>query len=362
MEREHEAPDAAEWKHFLRQAKAFRKQAPWTDMQGDDLFAVDDPVSGRRLYACVLGMDATYYALNVYPDMAGVYGHLALLGMDQDSLIAEQHIMGQQSIIQVEFTSRDALTKEDRAQIKKAGVSFRGRNHWPQTLRYVPGLQPRDVTGEELRLLQVVMEQTMDLAERVQADELDVAPLYDHETGDLTLIVRVPTTAKDGSIAWRDAWERLTLEDTDDEASAVLPFDELRLTRLRRSVLPLQGEWEVHSGYLMMPLQPEPGDDLDRPFLPHVQAIVDRDSGTVLHMSVCKPAKAAETLHAEILNVIEAAGMAPKAFAVQTAEARAAVTTVADTFGLTINYGRPLTRTEQVLTEIVELERSGGFP
>ena len=43
------SPTAADLKPVLEQAKAFHKEKPWWHIPSDDLFAVEDPVTGEPL-------------------------------------------------------------------------------------------------------------------------------------------------------------------------------------------------------------------------------------------------------------------------------------------------------------------------
>lgn len=348
------SPAAADLRPVLERAKAFHKQKPWWHIGSDDLFAIADPVTGERLYCAITGNLHEFYALNVYPGEAGLASFAALLSMEEISMLAGHHYLAQQNLIQLEYTDREALTSQEWKSIKETGVSFRGRNAWPQMTRYRPAYPPSAVDTDDLRILHLALKEAGKIASEIAEGSLDVTPVIDEDA--ITLFVRTPKKTKGGTLTWRDGWETVSLllpgEAYADEA---LPYDELRLGRLKRAGFPRHALWEVHTGYLMLPLEPEPGTKKrDLPYLPHVQAIMERENGTALHMFVTSPQEARQTLLEAFLDAMEEAEVMPEAVLVLTPEAEAAVNSICEVLEIPVIPGESLPLTEKVIRGFME--------
>ncbi|MFO7774288.1 MAG: hypothetical protein R6W89_00680 [Candidatus Hydrogenedentota bacterium] len=348
-------PTAADLKPVLEEAKAFHKQKPWRHIPSDDLFAIEDPVTGERLYCSILGNLHEMYALNVYPGETGLASFAAFLSMQEISLLAGHHYLAQQDLIQLEYTDRESLSSQEWKSIKETGVSFRGRKAWPQMIRFRPGYAPSALNAEDLRILRFALEQVGDITRQVADGTLDVTPVIDED--EITLFVRTPEKTKDGKLKWRDEWDTLPLllpgNEYPDEA---LPYDELRLGRIKRAGYSRHNApWEVHTGYLMLPMEPEPGtEEGELPYLPHVQAIMEGQNGAALHMFITSPQEARETLLDAFLNAMEETEVMPEAVLVLTAEAEAAVKGICQALEIPVIPSESLPLTEKVFQGFIE--------
>ncbi|MFP4172025.1 MAG: DUF6930 domain-containing protein [Candidatus Hydrogenedentota bacterium] len=347
-------PTAADLKPVLEQAKAFYKQRPWQHIPSDDLFAIEDPVTGERLYCSILGNLHEMYALNVYPGETGLASFAAFLSMQEISLLAGHHYLAQQDLVQLEYTDREILSSQEWKTIKETGVSFRGRQAWPQMIRFRPGYAPSALNTEDLRILHFALEQAGEISGQVAGGALNVTPVID--TDEITLFVRTPKKSKGGKLEWRDEWETLPLMLPGDEhAEEAVPYDELRLGRLKRAGYPRHAHWEVHTGYLMLPMEPEPGtEESELPYLPHVQAIMEGENGAALHMFITSPQEARATLLDAFLDAVEETEVMPEAVLVLTAEAEAAVNGICQALEIPVIPSESLPHTEKVFQGFIE--------
>ena len=348
-------PTAPDLKPVLERAKAFHKQKPWWHIPSDDLFAVEDPVTGERLYCSILGNLHEMYALNVYPGETGLASFAAFLSMQEISLLAGHHYLAQQDLIQLEYTDRESLSSQEWKSIKETGVSFRGRRAWPQMMRYRPGYAPSALNTEDLRILHFALEQAGDIARQVAEGTLDVTPEITDD--DITLFVRTPKKTEGGKLTWRDEWDTLPrLLPGDEYADEVLPYDELRIGRIKRAGYPRHNApWEVHTGYLMLPMEPEPGtEEAAPPYLPHVQAIMESENGAALHMFITSSHEARETLSEAFLDAIEEMEVIPQTVHVLTPEAKTAMNGICEALEISVIPGAPLPLVEKVIGGFIE--------
>ena len=349
------SPTAADLKPVLERAKAFHKQEPWRHIPSDDLFAIEDPVTGERLYCSVFGNLDEMYALNVYPGEAGLASFAAFLSMQEISLLAGHHYLAQQDLIQLEYTDRENLTSEEWKSIKETGVAFRGRRAWPQMTRFRPGYAPGPLNPEDLRLLHIALEKVGEIAGQVGEGVLDLRPVMEEDG--ITIFVRTPKKTKDGTLTWRDEWDTVPLvlpgEEYDGEA---LPYDELRLGRIKRAGYPRHNApWEVHTGYLMLPLEPESdAEECELPTLPHIQAIMEEEKGFALYMFITAAQGARETLAEAFLDAIEEMEAIPQTVHVLTPEAETAMTSICDALEIDVIAAETLPLIEKLIRGFME--------
>ena len=342
-------PTAADLKPVLELAKAFHQQKPWRHIGSDDLFAIEDPVTGEHLYCAILGGLGEFYALNIYPGDSGLSSFATLLNMGEVSMLAGQHYLAQQELIQVEFTDRENLSSRERKAIKEAGVSFRGRNAWPQFLRFKPGCPPSTPDIEDRRVLCLALEEAAAIARQVAMEQLDVTPVI--EDNDITLYVRTPHKSESGTLTWRDTWDTIPLFLPGEElAFDELPCDELRLGRMKRAKLPRHAIWEVHTGYVMLPMEPDPANPEEaHPYMPHIQAIMEQESGMALHMLVTSPQQARQTLQEAFLDALELAEAMPEAVLVLTPEAEVTMRSICKVLEIPLISTESLPHTERLV-------------
>ncbi|MBW3625638.1 MAG: hypothetical protein KY468_19770 [Armatimonadetes bacterium] len=178
-------------------ARSFKFVEPWDWMFDSDLFGVRNPETGEIGYCCVMGNLGEHYALAVYRGSEGLDGYLCM----QQGYVPEDPLdaLAMQYALMASFEDREAMSKEDRQVMKELGLKFRGRNAWPQFRSYRPGYQPWYLTGEEARFLALALDQSVEVAVRIQ--------------GDPDLLERVPeghvlVRTRDAGGEWRDEFLR----------------------------------------------------------------------------------------------------------------------------------------------------------
>lgn len=191
-------PTAEEWRRLYAAADEFKKTAPWQWMRDNDLFGVQDPESGEVGYCCVMGNLGEHYALGVYLGSQGLmsYFFMAEHGNQIDPIIA----LATQKALMASWEDRNTLSDRERQQIKDLGLTYRGRQSWPQFLSYRPGYEPWRLERWETLLLTTCLQQAQGVALRVRDDPRLISPPLPTQ-----FLVRVPYGEGDG-LVWRDEW------------------------------------------------------------------------------------------------------------------------------------------------------------
>lgn len=256
------APTLDEWRLLYTAAGKVKELAPWQWMFEDDLFGVQNPETGEIGYVSVMGSLGEHLAIGVYLGSEGLDGFYEM-HESEGAFVPE--LLLQIPQLQASFEDREALTKEDRAIIKKLGLKFRGRQSWIQFRHYLPGYFPWLITGAEARFLTLVLEQAMDVTPRYKTNPELLDPFNDER-----YLVRV----QGEGLVWSDHYLR-PAPVVEHQIEARL--DEVSVTATR--ALPRSHQRIEVDFFMMMSPTRERGKP---PVFPYALLMVDAGSGMVL--------------------------------------------------------------------------------
>jgi len=66
------------WRPVYELAKKIRALEPWQGMKKTDIFAVQDPASGKTGFISIMGMRGEHLAVGVYQGVAGLHGFMKM--------------------------------------------------------------------------------------------------------------------------------------------------------------------------------------------------------------------------------------------------------------------------------------------
>lgn len=301
---------SAEIKALYRAASAFRKAAPWEWMDDDELIGVQDPVTGKTGYCCVLGAMGEVFALLVYMGEEGLDMHLKL----QNNEIAQDDpdLMFMQDCLIASFENKGYLDKEDIQIIKRLNLSFRGRNAWPMFRRHKPGYFPWHPDRNEALFLTAALEQSMEVCQMLLENDQIESP--DDEG---LVLVRVPVT-EEGKTVWKDEW-RKPGRPAEDTTLNTVPLDELRIQRIKKSAKENKMSWEIDFFYSPTPIS-EKGE---RPYFPYTIMIADHDTGFIFDVYLTEKSGCEKVFMEHFLSAMENLGAIPAEILVRKKEAAA---------------------------------------
>lgn len=260
-------PTKQQLRELYRAAAAFKEAKPWETFYDSDLIAVENPIDKTIGYCSVMGKSGQHFALGVFLGEAGLFGFAELMGR---GTISDSQVMYHLNHLMCSFEDRELLDKRDRKEIKELGLTFRGKNSWPQFRHYEEGFLPWYLTGEHCSFLTVALQQTLIVTEQYRLGELEL----DFERGK-TVLRR--SKGANGGLSWvSEEFEvRIPLL-----SYSPLEFsDELFLQRLkkanRRNTLALQAE----TCYLPLTVQEETDE---KPYFPRAFFLADGASGLIL--------------------------------------------------------------------------------
>jgi Domain of unknown function (DUF6930) len=295
-------PTEKEWLELYRSAVEFRRLGCWNWMFDSDVFGVRDPESDEVGYCCVLGRLRQVIGLVVYRGAEGIDVHERI----QAGRVGPGHpdLLHLQRCLMVSFESKADLEEQDRKQVEGLGFKGRGRRAFPQFRSYRPGYLPWTLSGGEARLLRLALDETMEMAVRLREKRnlLD-APREGH------YLVR-----SRGASGWAERWEAPVQRQGIDVLR--LPFDEVRVQRIKNRGLPRRGSWEADFFFA-----PAAVYDDERPYYPYLFLIVNGRRAKPVGMRLARTEEHVDAFRAEFLAVLEREKALPREVLVQSEQA-----------------------------------------
>ncbi len=306
MTDEQNRPSQETWRRLYEAAVAFKETTPWNWMYDSDLFGVRNPLTGEIGYSCVLGAAGEVFGLTVYRGSDGLDVYLDLEsrqigGNDPDLLFIQRCLMA-------DFQDREMLDKTDRDVIGSLGLTFRGRNAWPQFRSYIPGYVPWHLTDTEASFLAAALEQTIAVSLRFRENPsvLDSPSGYEY-------LVR---TAKqeEGKWVWQDEW--LNPDPVEEKELSFEPLNEERLAQIKDVLSPSDQIWEGDFFHIQNPVKEE-----GRPYYPRLFVWADVRSGCLFGQDMNRPDEPITLLRECLLEILERSDIYPREIRVRKPEA-----------------------------------------
>lgn len=286
-------PTEKEWKRLYELAVKIKEIEPWEWMEEIDIFGVQHPETEEIGFVSIMGMAGEHFGISVYLGAEGLFGFEDFQFELEDNPMALFDVPQ----LQASFENRAQLEKDDHAVIKKLGLKFRGSYNYPLFRSIVPGFLPYYITSDEARFLGYVLEQILDVAPRIKADEsiLDDTDIDDEFA---TYLVRVPKK-QNGKTVWQD--EHLVIKPPPDkDISVIIPADVMQEIRGFPQNKNLTIEIDlVHS--------PTPvWEKGERPFIPKMLMLADRSKGIILGFQLLTPQETElENFQQLVANIFE---------------------------------------------------------
>lgn len=278
-----------EWKHLYELMDKVKQFAPWDLLDESDIFAVQDPETDEVGFVSIMGGAGEYFSIAVYrgEDALRKFWNLQEILATETTAAFEK--LNEIPQLQAFWGERKDLYPEERAIIKKLGLTFRGKDSWPVFRSFEPGLVPWFINSAEARFLISVLEQTITVATAVEEDDEYLYP--DEEDGYL-----LRTYDKNGSGGWQDSvWHESTEPPPQIEFfSDMIAFEKLKSLPIRDIALEID--------IFMFPHGVRDKDE--RPYYPYNLMFLDTQKGLILSQEMLTPLPNLEAMWQEIPNVL----------------------------------------------------------
>jgi hypothetical protein len=291
------APTLDDWRRAYELAARVKAMEPWRFMDETDIFGVKDPKSKRLGFVSVMGGLGEHFAVAVY---LGADGLCSFWNARDADVTAYPEAVMEAPQLQLSFEERKFLVERDNELIAELGLRFKGRNAWPLFRSYQAGFVPWHLDASELRWLNVVLEQFLEVAPRFEADE-DLFSVEDPAT----YLIRVSTGHGD-ELVWSDARRKIT---PPRGIIRIAPYRHL-LDTCRR-LKPAEEDVELDVFWL-----PTPIHEGVRPFYPYTAILVGAESGMIIGLRMLRVTSSFEDMWGElprcVLEMLIEAGSLPR--------------------------------------------------
>lgn len=310
------------------------------------LFGVQDPDTATIGYCSVLGALGQVLALNVNIGREGLDSYWAIYRQKAEGRWRDA--MYTQLLLMASFEDRKNLDRRDLEVIQGLGLTFKGRQTWPQFRDYTPGLHPWYIDAGQARHLTHALRQALEVATRVRKDPGVLRPDQpDH------ILVRTPHTSAEG-IAWTDSW--LSPEPSPVRTPiAVLPTKR-DLKGLRDKAVGNE-VWEVDYLHVPTTIQEK---STERPYYPKMLMIVEAGSGIVLGHNFFRPDTSPSVVQSELLRTMRRKGDLPREARVRSEQLQQILLPALKAAGVRLQKMESLPALEMAYETIERFMTSGG--
>lgn len=293
------------WQELFTAARHFYLLAPWQWMGDDDVWILEDPVSGKACYHTVMGQLGDYFALAVYRGKDGLNSMLMLQEENEDQ--DPEATLYEQDCLIASFELEEDVDPEDMALANSLGIDLSGLDRFPGFRSYRRGFMPWVLDEAEVRLLTLCLQQAIEVALAKQGDpEVLVAP--EEEKGKMYALAQE-------NEGWATSWRKPdNLVDFSPPRLEVPqePVDQILALPTEENTM-----WLFEKFFFR---QPSLSEEYDRPIFPMAFMLMDMESTILMGMDLTDPFKVPETGTGLLAELFSEAGMRPENIVVSNKE------------------------------------------
>lgn len=326
-------------------AEKIKNLAPWKYMNEASFFGVEDPNTKELGFVSVLGANKEHYAITVY---RGVSTLNRLLEIYEHPELQDPSFILELPQVQLSFENRDYLENEERAQIQKLGLKFRGKNAWPCFRMVRPSFLPWFMKSSEAELLYHAVEQAIPVLERFKKDQA-LLPQWSSRK----FLIR-KQVSENNKKTWVEEIREILPDDT-PPAIVTLNFQQLhKLKKFKHSSLILELDYFLFPSVFR-------GEKKQAPFMTYIVIAVDHDSGTILGHLLNDPneyplEELTMTISNRVMALLEEMELLPKAFCVKSSVLLEGLKPLANALDIRLERRLELPKTQEVKEHFLNLD------
>ena len=296
----------AVWRNLYHAAVTFHLARPWEWLDDIDLVGVRHPQSGQTGFGVCMGSAGTLFGLCLYRGAEGLNFYRSLL----EEAVEDDDVFALQNCLKLELGERKGLMEEDRAIVRRLGLTFRGKHTCPEFRSLLPGYAPWFLTEEEAEFLTLGLDAVCHHLELMLQSEVK------ESVQGSSCLVYTPRKGAPGEFdaSWED-WPGIKPERT---ARAILNVSRIDAIKARNPEH--DGMWEVDVFYHFSMVL-----DRERPYWVRAGVVCDHMTGFVIELAVGHPEESlSQVLVDTICSAMEKAPVRPKQVYVKD-DAKAAI-------------------------------------
>ena len=332
------------WKDLYLAAEKFNILQPWNVLDDIDLVCARDPRSRETGCGVVMGSGGSVFGFCLYRGDEGfdVYRRTIEGEVEPEA----DDLFAMQNCLLLEFGPRKDMTPEDLAILKELGLTFRGKNAWPQFRSMLPGYAPWFLTEDEALFLTLGINAACLHFERLIRREV-VESFRENEC-------LVYTAAEEAPGEFTSGWEPLPVYERKRPLPPILNL--AAIDAIKRKKLKPDTGWEADVFFMPMPIM-----DRERPYYVRTAVVCQRQSGFVFDMETAPPETAQHQLLADVVcSAVGKSGLKPESISVRKGEYVDALAPLGNVLGIALRSRGRLDAVEEMKNEMLDFMMNQG--
>lgn len=319
---------------------------PWRWMEETDVIGIENPETGEIGFISVMGAIGEYDAVALYLGAEGLYGFIDLhQDSNPDRVIELAHV-------QVAFSDRKYLEKEDLKLIKELGLKFKGAGAWPMFRSFRAGYLPWLITINEACFLTHALSQAIHVARRARDEAQPFHPTGRIDQGGY--LMRVSRKGPSGLI-WEDQVWRIPPPASEPIRVVV---DVLMLESLKQ--IP-RSKFEIEIDLTLAPARI--GSPGQRPVAAYMLMIADHDSGFIFGFELMSAHDSLAAMYSRIPNsvakLLSQAQIVPERITVRSDKLHNVLKSLAQRLNIELRYADELPSIDEAMESMTAWMRTG---
>lgn len=256
------------WRQLYTYADEWVQLKPWEVLWSNDFVALE--INEKTYYCTIMGKLGDCIGVSIYEGEEG-YADLCSIAHEYPDQAITQYMMFEQNCLTFYMGDREEVPKGQKEIIKKLGLKYRGKGHWPYFLSFVPRFYPYEINDQQASVIVQVFKHLIPLMKAYMNHEVAV----DFDNGEILF-------AHD-----HHGWKYEAIQRPEEqEKFYVVDLEDQQYLNYLKELPQTQNQYIIDLAYLSGGLVDEA---YDRPVSSLVLLALDVDSQQIIKVSMPRP-------------------------------------------------------------------------
>lgn len=159
------------WRQLYTYADEWVQLKPWEVLWSNDFVALE--INEKTYYCTIMGKLGGCIGVSIYEGEEG-YADLCSIAHEYPDQAITQYMMFEQNCLTFYMGDREEVPKGQKEIIKKLGLKYRGKGHWPYFLSFVPRFYPYEINDQQASVIVQVFKHLIPLMKAYMNHEVAV--------------------------------------------------------------------------------------------------------------------------------------------------------------------------------------------
>lgn len=256
------------WRQLYTYVDEWVQLKPWEVLWSNDFVALE--INEKTYYCTIMGKLGDCIGVSIYEGEEG-YADLCSIAHEYPDQAIAQYMMFEQNCLTFYMGDREEVPKGQKEIIKKLGLKYRGKGHWPYFLSFVPRFYPYEINDQQASVIVQVFKHLIPLMKAYMNHEVAV----DFDNGEILF-------AHD-----HHGWKYEAIQRPEEqEKFYVVDLEDQQYLNYLKELPQTQNQYIIDLAYLSGGLVDEA---YDRPVSSLVLLALDVDSQQIIKVSMPRP-------------------------------------------------------------------------